>query len=290
MSAGSDLKILNQWKSFGGQVIQATHKSSSLGGLDARFSIYLPPQYKEDAKLPILFWLSGLTCSDENFVQKSGAHEHAARLGIAFVAPDTSPRGAGVPGETDSWDFGVGAGFYLDATEPQWAAHYRMYSYITEELPAFLPHHYPGLDFKNVSVSGHSMGGHGALTIALKNAGSFRSVSAFSPITHPSVVPWGIKAFTGYLGEDKSTWSKYDATELVKSLTEVPNLPILVDQGTADKFLPQLLPQDFLDAAQAKGISVDYRSREGYDHSYFYIATFIGEHFDFHAKYLIAQE
>ena len=289
MANDDSFKVNESWKSFGGSLQQVSHTSAELGGLSAVFSIYLPPQYDATgaSRLPVLFFLSGLTCTDQNFCQKSGAMEHAARLGIVFVAPDTSPRGAAVPGEDDGWDFGTGAGFYVDATQPAWAKHYRMYSYVSSELPALVARHFPGADVGRAAISGHSMGGHGALVLALRNPGRYRSVSAFAPIVNPTQVPWGVKAFSGYLGEERGSWAQYDATELVGSAEGAGQTPILIDQGTADKFLAvQLKPQNFLDAASAKGITVHYREREGYDHSYFYIATFIAEHFDFHASYL----
>jgi S-formylglutathione hydrolase len=238
-----------------------------------------------------MFWLSGLTCTWENFSTKSGAFAHAAKHGIAIIAPDTSPRGAGVDGETASWDFGAGAGFYVDATTPGWKENYRMYTYVTIELPAVLRSNLPALDLSRQSIAGHSMGGLGALMVALKNPGMFRAVSAFSPIAHPSKAPWGIKAFSGYLGaESEADWAAYDPTDLVAAY-KGPRLPIHIDQGTGDEWLHkgQLLPDDFLAAAAGVAdVPVKYSSRDGYDHSYWYISTFIGEHIAEHAAALKA--
>lgn len=230
-----------------------------------------------------------LTCTDENFITKAGAQKYAAENGVALVCPDTSPRGAGIAGETDSWDFGAGAGFYLNATEDKWAGHYRMYDYITQELPRVLAATVPQLDVSRVSIMGHSMGGLGALVIGLRNAANYKSISAFAPICHPSACPWGNKAFSGYLGTDKSAWAAYDPTDIVKALpSPAPGSEILIDQGSADDFLAQgqLLPDDFLAAAGAAGVTVRYRLQDGYDHSYYFIATFIADHIAFHASHL----
>jgi S-formylglutathione hydrolase len=252
-----------------------------------RFAIYLPPQAKADkevGQVPVLYWLSGLTCTDENFGTKAGAQRVAAELGLAIVMPDTSPRGLNLPGEDDAYDFGSGAGFYLNATEAPWAGHYNMHDYVVEELPALINASFP-VDPSRVSISGHSMGGHGALTIALKNPESFKSVSAFSPIVAPMQVPWGQKAFAGYLGEDQSTWSQYDATELVKQ-HQFPG-EILVDVGDADDFLEeQLKPELFETACAEAGQRLNLRMQPGYDHSYFFIASFIEDHLRFHAQAL----
>jgi len=273
-------------KQFGGFNRRFKHKSSSVG-CDMTFTIYFPPA-SESKKVPVLFWLSGLTCTDENFIVKAGAQRKAAELGLALVAPDTSPRGLGVGGESESWDFGVGAGFYLNAKVDKWK-NWRMYDYVVKELPELLASQFADkLDLSRCSISGHSMGGHGALTIALKNPHSFRSVSAFAPICNPSSAecPWGVKAFTGYLGEDRESWKEYDACELLAAY-KGPQLPILVDQGGADTFLTsQLRPAALQAAATAANYPLTLRTQEDYDHSYFFISTFIDEHLAFHAKHL----
>lgn len=235
----------------------------------------------------MLYYLSGLTCTDENFTTKAGAQRVAAQHGLAIVAPDTSPRGAGVEGEDESYDFGTGAGFYVDATTPKFAHNYNMYSYVTKELPEVIDSNF-AVDGSRKAVFGHSMGGHGALICALKNPGMYKSCSAFSAICHPSNCPWGQKAFNGYLGSDKEAWKAYDATELIGKYAGAP-LPILCDQGSADDFLAQgqLLPDDL--AAAAKGnssVELSMRSQEGYDHSYYFISTFVEDHIGFHAKHL----
>jgi len=248
-----------------------------------RFSVFTPPREKHGpGPFPTLFWLSGLTCTEENFTVKAGAQRAAAALGLMIVAPDTSPRGDHVPDlEPKTYDFGKGAGFYLDATEAPWAANYRMRSYIAEELPALISAHFPA-DAERFGVFGHSMGGHGALTLHLKHPDRFRSCSAFSPIVAPSSVPWGRKAFTHYLGPDESRWAAYDATRLLGD-RGASRAPILIDQGTADQFLvEQLRPELFAEAARRAGQELTLRMREGYDHSYFFIASFIDEHLDWH--------
>eukprot|EP00877_Chromochloris_zofingiensis_P000252 jgi/Chrzof1/10227/Cz04g33100.t1 len=272
-------------KMFGGYNRRYKHHSESCG-CDMTFSIFFP-QGADAAgtKLPILYYLSGLTCTDENVMQKSGVQRDAAAHGIAFIAPDTSPRGIGVEGESDSWDFGIGAGFYLNATQEKWR-NWRMYDYITKELPELLGKHFQNLDVGKASITGHSMGGHGALTIALKNPGVYKSVSAFSPIVNPSQVPWGIKAFSNYLGEDRELWKQYDACELVKQY-KGPKLPTLVDTGTADPFLQeQLKPERFEAACKEAGFEADIRMQDGYDHSYYFVASFMPDHVAFHAKAL----
>lgn len=264
---------------FGGSQETWTHASSACN-CDMTFGIYLPPQ-AELGPMPVLYWLSGLTCTHENFVTKAGAQRVAAELGLAIVAPDTSPRGVDLPGEDDSYDFGSAAGFYLNATEQPWANHYRMYDYVVSELPALVNEHFP-IDGERVAISGHSMGGHGALTIGLKNPDKYRSVSAFSPIVAPTQVPWGQKAFGGYLGEDESTWAEYDATELVQRAQHP--VEIRIDQGKADEFLAeQLRPELFAEACRQAGQSLDLRIHDGYDHSYYFVASFIEEHLRFHA-------
>jgi len=245
------------------------------------FSIFLPPQV-EQGKVPLVYWLSGLTCTDENFVAKAGAQRYAAELGLAIVAPDTSPRGEGVPDDPDgAWDFGLGAGFYVNATREPWRKHYRMYDYIVDELPALINSQFP-VDASRVGISGHSMGGHGALTIALKNPGRFRSVTAFSPICSPLNCPWGEKALGNYLGPEREAWREYDTTALLAGARE--QLPVLVDQGDADDFLAEQLRTPLLKQACADaGYPMTIRMQEGYDHSYFFISSFIGEHLAFHA-------
>lgn len=272
-------------KCFGGWQQRYRHRSAVLD-CDMVFSLYLPPQ-AEQGQVPVLYWLSGLTCNDENFVTKAGAQEFAARHGIAIVAPDTSPRGEGVPDDPEgAWDFGLGAGFYVNATEEPWAHHYRMYDYVVDELPALVAANFP-VDTQRVAISGHSMGGHGALTIALKNPGRFRSVSAFAPICSPLSCPWGEKALSGYLGSDRETWKQYDSCELVANARE--RLPVLVDQGEADNFLAeQLNPGLLVMAAKKADYPMTIRMQPGYDHSYFFIASFIGEHLAFHARHLVA--
>jgi len=269
---------------FGGWQDVYEHASGTLG-CTMRFAVYLPPQASEPgAKLPVLYWLSGLTCTEQNFITKAGAQRYAAEHGVVLVAPDTSPRGDDVP-DADGYDLGKGAGFYVNATTLPWARHYRMYDYVVDELPALVEAHFPVSDAR--AISGHSMGGHGALVVALRNPGRYRSVSAFSPIVAPSQVPWGEKAFSTYLGEDRAAWARYDATELVKAATE--KLPLLIDQGDADEFLDlQLRPQLLQAAAEAAGHPLYLRLQPGYDHSYYFIASFIGDHLAHHAKALNA--
>lgn len=268
---------------FGGQQLRFFHASQALG-CDMTFSIYLPPQ-AEEGVVPVLYWLSGLTCTDENFVTKAGAQRYAAEHGIAVVAPDTSPRGEEVPDDPEgAYDFGLGAGFYVNATRAPWSEHYRMYDYITRELPELVEADFP-VDPRRVGISGHSMGGHGALTIALKNPGRFKSVSAFSPICSPMNCPWGEKALGNYLGEDREAWLDYDSCALVAAASE--QLPVLVDQGDADDFLQEQLHTHLLqEACELADYPMTIRMQEGYDHSYFFIASFIGEHLAFHAGHL----
>ncbi|WP_070969643.1 S-formylglutathione hydrolase [Vibrio sonorensis] len=278
------LENVSHNKTAGGWHKQYRHYSNVLQ-CDMRFAIFLPPNASSNNPVPVLYWLSGLTCSDENFMQKAGAFKKAAQLGIAIVAPDTSPRGDDVA-DDESYDLGQGAGFYVDATQSPWSEHYQMYSYISSELPEIIGKNFPVSSIK--SLAGHSMGGHGALIIGLKNPQEYKSISAFSPICHPSACPWGEKAFSAYLGAERSHWKKYDACELLKQQTAC--LPILIDQGDADDFLPeQLNPQALLDAASTSNTSVKLRMQSGYDHSYFFISTFIDEHLEFHAKYMSGQ-
>ena len=263
---------------FGGWQDVYRHRSETLG-CDTTVGVYFPPQ-AEHGPCPVLYWLSGLTCSEQNFITKAGAQRYAAEHGIILVAPDTSPRGLHVA-DAEGYDLGQGAGFYVNATEAPWDSHYRMYDYIVHELPAWVEADPAASDVR--AISGHSMGGHGALTIALKNPGRYRSVSAFSPIVAPSQVPWGEKAFAAYLGEDRAAWAAHDTVELVKS-RENPTLPLLVDQGGGDEFMETQLKPELLRAACEKtGQPLDLRIRDGYDHSYYFIASFIGEHIAHHA-------
>jgi len=279
------LELVSEHACFGGVQRFYRHHSREIG-LPMRFSVFIPPQAEQGA-VPALFYLAGLTCTEETFMIKAGAQRVAAELGLMLIAPDTSPRGAGVEGETASWDFGVGAGFYLDATQPAWAKHYRMYSYI-HELRELVTQELP-VDAARIGIFGHSMGGHGALTIALKRPDLFRSVSAFAPIAAPSKCPWGVKAFTGYLGEDKAEWAQYDASMLMaQSKTPFP-AGILIDQGLGDKFLAeQLYPQAFEAACMTAAQPLTLRQHERYDHGYYFISTFVEDHLRFHAKNLTA--
>ncbi|OHE85102.1 MAG: S-formylglutathione hydrolase [Lysobacterales bacterium RIFOXYD1_FULL_69_11] len=266
--------------SFGGTQEVWQHASSTLG-CDMKFAVYLPPQ-AADGPCPVLYWLSGLTCNEQNFITKAGAQRYAAEHGVILVAPDTSPRGEGVP-DGDGYDLGLGAGFYLNATRAPWDSHYRMHDYVVDELPALVDAHFPTTTARG--ISGHSMGGHGALVLALRNPGRYRSVSAFSPIVAPSRVPWGEKAFTAYLGEDRDAWKAWDACELVRDASQ--RLELLVDQGDADEFLEeQLRPELLREACVAVGHPLQLRMQPGYDHSYYFIASFIGDHLAHHARAL----
>ena len=277
------IEIVSSQKSFGGWHKRYKHRSTVID-CDMVFAVYLPPQAEQAAKLPVLYWLSGLTCTDENFMQKAGAQRIAAELGIIIVAPDTSPRGPQVPGDPEgAWDFGLGAGFYLNATQSPYTQHYRMYDYVVSELPALVEEHFPASDVR--SISGHSMGGHGALVCALRNPGRYRSVSAFSPISNPAKCPWGEKAFTRYLGPDRSQWREWDASMLIEMASE--RLPLLIDQGESDDFLEgQLKPETLKRAAEAAGHPINLRLQPGYDHSYYFIATFFEDHLRHHAQAL----
>ena len=267
---------------FGGWQDVYEHASATLG-CTMRFAIYLPPQAQE-GPVPVLYWLSGLTCTEQNFITKAGAQRYAAEHGIAIVCSDTSPRGDGVA-DAEGYGLGKGAGFYVNATQAPWSRHYRMYDYVVAELPALVEANFPVSDAR--AISGHSMGGHGALVIALKNPGRYRSVSAFSPIVAPSQVPWGEKAFTAYLGEDRAAWKSYDATALIAEASE--RLPLLVNQGDADEFLANQLKPELLQAAcEAAGHPLQLRLQPGYDHSYYFIESFIGEHIAHHAAALKA--
>lgn len=273
----SSVEIHSRHATFGGETQFCSHVSESCGGT-MRFSVFLPPGGGE---APVFYWLSGLTCTEENFMVKAGAQRRAAELGLAIVAPDTSPRDTGIPGEDDDWDLGSGAGFYVDATQAPWSGRYRMETWITEELPRLLASEFP-LDMTRVGISGHSMGGHGALTLSLRHAGRFRSVSAFSPICSPTRCPWGHKALDAYLGDEPDAWKWHDACELIGRAESVPEL--LVDQGMSDAFLEEQLKPELLEAACAeRGAALTLRRHEGYDHSYYFVSTFIADHLDWHA-------
>lgn len=277
------MEQLAENRCFNGRQLRHQHRSDVLD-CDMTFSVYLPPQ-AEQASVPVLYWLSGLTCTDENFVQKAGAQRYAAEHGVAIVAPDTSPRGPEVPDDHDgAWDFGHGAGFYVNATEEPWSLHYHMYDYVVEELPALVAEHFPVIP-ERCAIFGHSMGGHGALTIALNNPDRYRSVSAFSPIVSPLNCPWGEKALSNYLGPDREAWKRHDSCELVRAAQT--HLPMLVDQGEADNFLEEQLKTELLEATCAEaGYDAVIRRQPGYDHSYFFIASFVGSHIAFHARQL----
>jgi len=267
---------------FGGWHKRFQHHSRTLG-CDMVFAIYLPPQ-AENGPVPVLYWLSGLTCTDENFMQKAGAQRVAAELGVAIVAPDTSPRGDNVPDADDhAFDFGHGAGFYVNATRAPFDRNYHMYDYVVRELPGLIEREFPVNDKRG--IFGHSMGGHGALVCALRNPGRYHSVSAFAPITHPIDCPWGQKAFSGYLGDDQEAWKEWDSCELIATASE--RLPLLVDQGTADGFMDeQLKPEALREACEAAGHPLTLRLQEGYDHSYYFISSFIEDHLHHHAASL----
>lgn len=276
------MKQIESVKEWGGWLNRYEHQSASCDGL-MTFSVYLPPQ-AETEKVPVVYWLSGLTCTDDNVRTKMGAQRYAAELGLALVMPDTSPRGEGVADEPERYDLGMGAGFYVNATQEPWSKHYQMYDYVNVELPRLIEAEFnvlPGVK----SISGHSMGGHGALISALKEEGAYRSVSAFSPICHPVKCGWGEGCFSAYLGDNRELWKAYDATELVKSGHMA--MPVMIDQGTGDEFLAdQLFPQDLVNAYREQGGEITMRMQDGYDHSYHFMSTFIGEHLAFHARAL----
>ena len=282
----ADVETLSEHASFGG--VQGFYRhASSVIGLPMKFGVYRPPQALAGASVPVLVWLAGLTSTEETFAIKAGAQRAAAELGLMLVTPDTSPRDTGVPGADDAWDFGHGAGFYLDATQAPWATRWRMESWITRELPDVLAANFPGRH-DTVGLFGHSMGGHGALTLALRHPGAYRSVSAFAPVAAPMHCPWGVKAFTNYLGDDRTTWASHDATALVASGARAPAL--LVDVGLADKFLAEQLNIDRFEAAcRDAGQSLTLRRHAGYDHGYFFIASFIEDHLRFHADALMVE-
>lgn len=277
--------LLSQHACFGGTVGFYQHASQTCQ-CDMRFAVYSPPQAKLQP-VPVLYYLAGLTCTEETFMIKAGAQRYAADYGLMLVSLDTSPRGTGVPDDAaGAWDFGLGAGFYLNATESPWSQHYHLYDYVVEELPALVATHFPVQPDRS-GIFGHSMGGHGALVCGLRNPDRYRSISAFAPIAAPSHCPWGQKAFSNYLGADQATWKVYDASELVKTHGK-GDRPILIDQGTADQFLTQqqLLPERFVAACEQAGQPLTLRMQEGYDHGYYFIATFMGDHIRHHAAAL----
>jgi S-formylglutathione hydrolase len=281
------IELLSSHASFGGEQRFYSHASSTIG-LPMRLAVYLPPQALAGQPVPALLYLAGLTCNEETFATKAGAQRFAAEAGIALIAPDTSPRGAGIADEAKDWDFGLAASFYLDATEQPYAKHYQMERYLTQELPALCGAQLP-IDTARLGIFGHSMGGHGALTLALRHPGLFKSVSAFAPICAPSQCPWGEKALTGYLGADRSTWAGHDATALMQAQTFAPYPEgILVDQGLGDKFLAQQLHPHLLEAAcAAVGQKLNLRRHAGYDHGYYFVASFMADHIQHHAKILL---
>lgn len=274
-------ELVSDVKAFGGRQIRVRHRSGTLN-CEMHFSVFLPPAATDDNPVPSVYFLSGLTCSDENFSTKAGAQRVAAELGLALVIPDTSPRGDAVA-DNESYDLGKGAGFYLNATQSPWSEHYRMYDYITAELPALVVANFPVTERK--AISGHSMGGHGAISIACKLPQQYSSVSAFAPIVNPAACPWGEKAFTHYLGEDRSSWAEYDSVELIRS--RGLDLPLLVDQGSSDVFLKEQLLTENLIAVTKHLDHVQIRMQTGYDHSYYFIASFIESHLRFHAQHLL---
>ena len=278
------MEIVSEARAHGGRQLAVRHASTSTG-TDMIFSIFLPPQAQQGARLPVVWYLSGLTCTHANVTEKGEYRAACAEHGLVFVAPDTSPRGEGVPDDPEgAWDFGLGAGFYVDATEEPWAQHYRMWSYVTGELPALVEAEFP-VDIQRQGITGHSMGGHGALTIGLRHPERFRSVSAFAPIVAPSQVPWGEKALGRYLGADRLRWRMHDAVALIEDGARVPEL--LVDVGLADSFLERELRPELLEAACADaGIALSLRRQPGYDHSYYFISTFMADHLRWHAERL----
>jgi S-formylglutathione hydrolase len=275
------LELVSEARCFEGRQLTYRHRSKACA-CDMRFAVYLPSA-AEKGPVPALYWLSGLTCTEENFSVKSGAQRYAAELGIALIIPDTSPRGVDLPGEDEFINVGTGAGFYLNATEAPWSAHYRMYDYVADELVSVANENLP-IDPERKSISGHSMGGHGALTVGTRNAGAYRSISAFSPISAASLSAWGEQALAAYLGDDREQWLQYDAAAVIRKQPSRHRL--LVDQGAADPFLDQLRPGDLKAACEGSGQALEYREHEGYDHGYFFVSTFIGEHLRFHAEAL----
>jgi S-formylglutathione hydrolase len=277
-----DIEILSEQRCFGG--IQGFYRhASALSGGDMKFGVYMPP-LSQGARAPVLYYLAGLTCNEETFAIKAGAQRLAAELGLVLVTPDTSPRGTGIDGATGDWEFGEGAGFYVDATTPAFAARFRMHGYVAHELPELIASHYTAADTTRQGIFGHSMGGHGALTIGLRHPQRYRSVSAFAPIVAPSQVPWGLKALPRYLGTDREAWREYDACALLADGARFPGT-LLVDQGDADKFLDdQLQPERLERACLEAGQALELRRRPGYDHSYWFVQSFVGDHLRHHAR------
>ena len=283
----STLRLISSHACFGGTQSFHAHTSRACRG-EMRFSTFVPPQAAHHP-VPVLFYLAGLTCTEETFMIKAGAQQWAAQHGLMLVAPDTSPRNTGIEGETKDWDFGAGAGFYVDATQTPWSTHYRMFTYVTEELHTLVGQQFPA-DLDRCGIFGHSMGGHGALVCALRKPGQYKSVSAFAPIAAPMHCPWGEKAFTGYLGTDRDAWRAYDASALMRAAHQPYPGGILIDQGLADKFLAeQLHPGAFEEACAHAHQNLELRRQPGYDHGYYFIATFMQEHIAFHARQLGAQ-
>ena len=282
------LETISEHGAFGGKVGFYRHRSA-VNHCDMQFSAFVPPQ-ASDGPVPVVYYLAGLTCTEETFMIKGGAQRVAAELGLMLVAPDTSPRGDDVPDDPDgAYDFGLGAGFYLNATESPWQTHYHMYDYVTSELPALLTDEFPA-DARRQGITGHSMGGHGALTVGLRNPDVYRSISAFAPICSPINCPWGQKALGNYVGVDQSRWKEYDATELARTVETKPHEKILIDQGTADQFLEtELHPHLFEAACNERGIEVELRRHDGYDHGYYFISTFMEDHLRHHAAILREQ-
>lgn len=280
-SPSTEVAVVGEQRCFDGLQGFYSHHSEACAGT-MRFAVFQPPQALAGEPVPVVTYLAGLTCTEETFVIKAGAQRVAAELGLMLVAPDTSPRGAGLPGEDDDWDFGTGAGFYLDATQEPWSKHYRMYGYVTRDLPAALAAKFPAAELSRQGIFGHSMGGHGALTLHLRSPQTYRSVSAFAPVSAPMQCPWGRKAFRNYLGEDREAWRRYDASELVQA--QPSKATLLIDQGDADQFLAeQLKPEVLAEACEAAGQPFELRLRPGYDHSYYFIQTFIEDHLRHHA-------
>jgi S-formylglutathione hydrolase len=285
--AAQPYEVLSRHRCYGGTVGFYRHEAASTA-CQMRFAVFTPPAAQSE-RVPVLYYLAGLTCTEETFMIKAGAQRVAAELGLMLVAPDTSPRGVKLPGDGDSWDFGLGAGFYLDATVEPWSRHYRMYTYVTQELRSLIETHFRA-DPSRTGIFGHSMGGHGALTLALRNPGRYRSVSAFAPICAPRQCPWGQKAFAGYLGPDRGQWAAYDASEIVAGVRDPSAHPaILVDQGLADQFLEaQLHPHLLEQACRKSGLKLTLRRHEGYDHGYYFISTFMEDHLRHHSRHLSA--
>ena len=283
-----NLKILKEHNSYGGVMTFYSHNSQSVKG-EMTFGVFYPPQMTKGARLPALTYLAGLTCTQETFMMKGGAQQFAAEYGIILISPDTSPRGASIDGEDDAWDFGTGAGFYINATQEEWSKNYRMEDYITIELQEIMNKSL-NVDMAKQGIFGHSMGGHGALTLGLKYPNVYRSISAFAPICAPTKCPWGEKAFSGYLGNDTEDWKRYDAVELVRNINKSQHKKILIDQGLADEFLEnQLKPDRLEDVCKDTGFPLNLRYHEGYDHSYYFISTFMADHIEHHAKVICSQ-